>query len=122
MPIQQPALHISSNESPKMRTLGLLGGMSWESTVLYYQLINRHVRAHLGGLSSAPCIIHSFDFAVIEHLQSAGDWDGLSQLLSDAASGIKAAGALAIVICTNTMHRVADSIEERVQLPILHIA
>lgn len=105
-----------------MRTLGLLGGMSWESTTLYYQLINRCVRNRLGGLSSAPCIIHSFDFAIIEHLQSAGDWDSLSQLLAEAASGLKAAGALGIVICTNTMHKVADSIEERVQLPILHIA
>ena len=105
-----------------MKTLGLLGGMSWESTSLYYQILNRHVRQRLGPLHSLPCIIHSFDFAVIEQLQSSNQWSELSSLLCTAAQSLTAAGAEAIVICTNTMHRVADDVERETGLPVLHIA
>ena len=105
-----------------MKTLGLLGGMSWESTALYYQFLNRHVRQHVGPLHSLPCVIHSFDFAIIERLQAADDWPRLSLLLCTAAQGLKSAGAEAIVICTNTMHRVADDVAREAGLPVLHIA
>ena len=105
-----------------MKTLGLLGGMSWESTALYYQILNRHVRKHLGPLHSLPCITHSFDFAVIERLQASNQWAELSSLLCTAAQGLRAAGAEAIVICTNTMHRVAADVEMEAGLPVLHIA
>ncbi|MCJ1242661.1 hypothetical protein MMC14_010670 [Varicellaria rhodocarpa] len=105
-----------------MKTLGLLGGMSWESTALYYQLLNRHVRQHAGLSHSLPCIIHSFDFAIIERLQASNEWPQLSLLLCTAAQGLKSAGAEAIIICTNTMHRVADDVAREAGLPVLHIA
>lgn len=105
-----------------MKILGLLGGMSWESTTTYYQLINRRVRERQGHLHSAKCVIYSFDFEVIEQLQRAGDWDRLEELLCDGAHRLKLAGADAIVICTNTMHKLAPQIQEHVQLPLLHIA
>ena len=105
-----------------MRTLGLLGGMSWESTVTYYQEINRHVRSIKGGLHSAPCILYSFDFARIEALQKAGDWDEAGRLLNEAAAALQRAGANAIVLCTNTMHFVSQGVENASHLPLLHIA
>jgi aspartate racemase len=105
-----------------MKTLGLLGGMSWESTVTYYQEINRHVRSAKGGLHSAPCIVYSFDFARIEALQRAGEWDEAGRLLDDAAAALQRAGAEAIVLCTNTMHSVSQGIEAASALPLLHIA
>jgi aspartate racemase len=105
-----------------MKTLGLLGGMSWESTTTYYQLINRRVREREGNLHSAKCVIYSFDFAEIEQLQRTGDWNRLGELLCDGADRLKLAGADAIVICTNTMHKLAPQIQEHVQLPLLHIA
>lgn len=105
-----------------MKTLGLLGGMSWESTLTYYQEINRHVRSVQGGLHSAPCIIYSFDFAHIEALQHAGKWDEAGHLLNEAAAALQRAGAEAIVLCTNTMHFVSEGIEKASQLPLLHIA
>ncbi|KAI8658867.1 hypothetical protein NCS55_01164900 [Fusarium keratoplasticum] len=104
-----------------MKTLGLLGGMSWESTTTYYQEINRRVREVQGGLHSARCIVFSFDFAEIEKLQHAGKWDEAGALLDDAASRLKLAGADAIVLCTNTMHFVSHGIEKASQLPLIHI-
>ena len=105
-----------------MRTLGLLGGMSWESTVPYYRLINERVRDRLGGLHSARLVLYSVDFAQIEALQMRGDWDTAGDVLADAAAALERAGAEALVICTNTMHKVAPAIESRVAIPILHIA
>jgi aspartate racemase len=105
-----------------MKTLGLLGGMSWESTVTYYQEINRRVREIKGGLHSAPCIVFSFDFAEIEKLQHEGKWDEAGLLLNEAAAKLKLAGAEGIVLCTNTMHFVSGSIERASQLPLLHIS
>lgn len=104
-----------------MKTLGLLGGMSWESTTTYYQEINRRVRQAQGGLHSARCIVFSFDFAEIEQLQSAGKWDEAGLLLDDAAARLKLAGADGIVLCTNTMHFVSHGIEKASQLPLIHI-
>ncbi|KAI8714767.1 hypothetical protein NCS52_01197500 [Fusarium sp. LHS14.1] len=104
-----------------MKTLGLLGGMSWESTTTYYQEINRRVREVQGGLHSARCIVFSFDFAEIEKLQHAGKWDEAGALIDDAASRLKLAGANAIVLCTNTMHFVSHGIEKASQLPLIHI-
>ena len=105
-----------------MRTLGLLGGMSWESTVTYYQEVNRRVRSVKGGLHSTPCIIYSFDFARIEALQHAGKWDQAGLLLDEAAAALQRAGADVIVLCTNTMHFVSQGIENASHLPLLHIA
>lgn len=105
-----------------MRTLGLLGGMSWESTLPYYRIVNERVRQRLGGLHSAKLVLHSVDFAEIEALQHAGDWDAAGAILVGAARGLHAAGAEALVICTNTMHLVAPAIEAGVDLPLLHIA
>ncbi|KAJ7155006.1 Asp/Glu/hydantoin racemase [Mycena filopes] len=104
-----------------MKTLGLLGGRSWESTTTYYQEINRRVREVQGGLHSARCIVFSFDFAEIEALQHAGKWPEAGALLNDAAAKLKLAGADAIVLCTNTMHFVSDGIEDASQLPLIHI-
>ena len=105
-----------------MKNLGLLGGMSWESTVLYYQLLNRHIRQYIGLSHSLPCIIHSFDFAIIERLQVSEEWPQLSLLLCTAAQGLKLAGAKGIVICTNTMHKIAEDVARETGLPVLHIA
>ncbi len=105
-----------------MRTLGLLGGMSWESTIPYYRIINERIRARLGGLHSAKLFLHSVDFAEIEALQMRGDWDTAGDVLADAAQALQRAGAQALVICTNTMHKVVPAIEQRTTLPILHIA
>ncbi|PSH19633.1 aspartate racemase [Yersinia pseudotuberculosis] len=105
-----------------MKILGLIGGMSWESTIPYYRMINQHVKAQLGGLHSAKIILYSVDFHEIEQLQVKGDWQTAAQLLSDAAISLKHAGAEVIVVCTNTMHKVADDIEVACGLPLLHIA
>ena len=104
-----------------MKTIGLIGGMSWESTASYYRLINQAVQARLGGLHSAPLLLHSVDFAGIEQLQRAGDWDAAGAQLAQAARGLQAAGAQALLICANTMHKVAPAIESAVQIPLLHV-
>jgi len=105
-----------------MKTLGLIGGMSWESTVPYYRTINQAVKEQLGGLHSARLLLYSVDFAQIEKLQHAGDWDAAGAVLADAARSLKAGGAQLLVICTNTMHKVADAVEAASGLPLLHIA
>jgi len=105
-----------------MKTIGLLGGMSWESTVGYYRAINEGVKKSLGGLHSAKIILYSVDFDPIEKLQHQGDWEGTANILSEAALCIQAAGADFLLICTNTMHKVAPEIEKAVQIPLLHIA
>jgi aspartate racemase len=105
-----------------VKTTGLLGGMSWESTVSYYQTINRVVGKHLGGLHSAKILLYSVDFHDVEQLQHAGRWVESGELLSNAARGLQSAGAEFLVLCTNTMHRVAPQIESSVSIPLLHIA
>lgn len=105
-----------------MKTIGLLGGMSWKSTVSYYQLINQGVKEKLGGLHSAKIAMFSVDFEPIERLQHSGDWKTTAEILIDAARKIELAGADFIVICTNTMHKVAPDIERSINVPILNIA
>jgi aspartate racemase len=109
-------------EAIAMKTLGLIGGMSWESTVPYYREINQAVRAHLGGLHSAKLILYSVDFAEVEHLQATGQWEAAGALLANVAVKLEQAGADALVLCTNTMHKVADAISGAVNIPLLHIA
>jgi aspartate racemase len=105
-----------------MKTIGLIGGMSWESTASYYQLINQGVKQRLGGLHSAKLVLVSVDFAQIEILQQQGDWQQAAQILREAAKSLEAAGADFFLICTNTMHIVATEISEAVNIPLLHIA
>ena len=105
-----------------MKTIGLLGGMSWESTVVYYREINRIVGERLGGHHSAKIILYSVDFDEIVQLQHADDWEGTGAILADAAESLERAGAELLVICTNTMHKVAPQIQQRVKLPLIHIA
>ena len=105
-----------------MKTIGLLGGMSWESTLGYYRAINEGVRQKLGGLHSAQIAMVSVDFAPVEQLQHADDWTGTAEILGDAARGVEAAGADFLLICTNTMHRVVPQIEAAIRIPVLHIA
>ena len=105
-----------------MRRIGLLGGMSWESTALYYRLVNEDVRTRLGGFHSARLVLASVDFADVEAMQSAGDWEAAGALLAAEARGLQAAGAECVVLCTNTMHKVADAIEAAVDIPLLHLA
>lgn len=105
-----------------MKTIGLLGGMSWESTALYYKQINEEVKKQLGGLHSAKVVIYSVDFDEIEKLQHEGKWDETAKILSEAAKNIQNASADFLVICTNTMHKVAPTIQEHIDIPILHIA
>lgn len=105
-----------------MKTIGVIGGMSWESTQTYYRLINQKVREQLGGLHSAKLVLYSVDFADIEPLQHAGDWAGTADILTEAAQALETAGADFIVLATNTMHKVAPEIELAVQIPLLHIA
>jgi len=104
-----------------VKVVGLLGGMSWESTVPYYRQINETVKARLGGLHSAKIILYSVDFHDIERLQHAGDWAAAGSLLADAARVVERAGAQALLLCTNTMHKVAPAIEAAVRIPLLHI-
>ncbi|MCP1622562.1 aspartate/glutamate racemase family protein [Pseudomonas nitroreducens] len=105
-----------------MKTIGLIGGMSWESTIPYYRQINERIKERLGGLHSAKVALYSVDFHEIERLQHAGDWDAAGRVLADAARSLKAAGADFLVLCTNTMHKVAPAIEAAVDIPLLHIA
>lgn len=105
-----------------MKTIGLIGGMSWESTVPYYSHINEAVKARLGGLHSARLVLYSVDFHDVERLQHAGDWDAAGAVLANAARSLQAAGADFLVLCTNTMHKVAAAIEDAVGIPLLHIA
>lgn len=104
-----------------MRTIGLIGGMSWESTVLYYQHINEGIKATLGGLHSAKLVLVSVDFAQIERLQHQGQWQEAGMVLAQAAQSLQAAGAECVVLCTNTMHKLASTIQDAVNIPLLHI-
>ena len=105
-----------------MKTIGLIGGMSWESTIPYYRIINELVKEKLGGLHSARCILYSVEFAEIEALQASGDWEKSGEILGDAARKLQEAGADFIVICTNTMHKVAPQVQSMITVPLLHIA
>ena len=105
-----------------MKTIGLIGGMSWESTVTYYKIINETVKEKLGGLHSAKCILYSVDFQEIEECQANGNWEKSGEILGEAAYNLEKAGADFIVICTNTMHKVVNQIKEKISIPILHIA
>ncbi|MEO1016654.1 MAG: aspartate/glutamate racemase family protein [Pseudomonadota bacterium] len=105
-----------------MKTIGLIGGMSWESTVVYYQLLNRLARKRLGGLHSAKLVLWSFDFAEIEACQAAGDWARATELMIEAARNVELGGAECLVICTNTMHKMAEEVQSAVEIPLLHIA
>jgi aspartate racemase len=105
-----------------MKTIGLIGGMSWESSLVYYRIINEEVNRRLGGLHSAPCILYSFDFAGIETLMHAGEWDALADLLAEAAASLQESGAECLLICTNTMHALADRVQAGCTVPLIHIA
>lgn len=105
-----------------MKTIGLIGGMSWESTIPYYRLVNEFVRERLGGLHSAKVVLLSVDFHEIEELQRSGRWSEAGRLLAEAARSVEAAGADVLVLCTNTMHKVAPQMESAVRIPLLHIA
>ncbi len=105
-----------------MKTIGLLGGMSWESTAEYYRIINQGVKLKLGGFHSARIVLYSVDFSQIEQMQKEGDWTGMADLLSVAAGKLQAAGADFFLICTNTMHKVAPEVATSVKIPFLHIA
>ncbi|WP_331675413.1 aspartate/glutamate racemase family protein, partial [Clostridioides difficile] len=109
-------------ERYNMKTIGLIGGMSWESTITYYQVINTVIKERLGGLHSSKCILYSVDFQEIEECQSSGNWEKSAKILADAAIKLQEAGADFIVICTNTMHKVSDKIQESIHIPLLHIA
>ena len=106
----------------KLKTIGLIGGMSWESTVTYYKIINETVKEKLGGLHSAKCILYSVDFQEIEECQANGNWEKSGEILGEAANNLEKAGVDFIVICTNTMHKVVNQIKEKISIPILHIA
>ncbi len=105
-----------------MKTIGLIGGMSWESTIPYYRLINEKVKETLGGLHSARIVLYSVEFSEIEECQAGGQWDKSAEILGDAAKKLEAAGAEMIVICTNTMHKVAGQIQSGISIPVIHIA
>lgn len=105
-----------------MKTIGLIGGMSWESSSEYYRIINEEVKQRLGGLHSAKCVLYSVDFEEIEICQRNGEWEKATHILTDAAHSLESAGADFIVICTNTMHKVANEIQADINIPILHIA
>ena len=105
-----------------LKTIGLIGGMSWESTVTYYKIINETIKEKLGGLHSAKCILYSVDFQEIEECQANGNWEKSGEILGEAAYNLEKAGADFIVICTNTMHKVINQIKEKISIPILHIA
>lgn len=106
----------------RMKTIGLIGGMSWESSAEYYRLLNELVRERLGGLHSARCVLYSVDFAEIERLQVAGEWERAGEVLAGAAKGVEAAGAELVLICTNTMHKVAGQVQDALSVPLLHLA
>lgn len=104
-----------------MKTIGLIGGMSWESTLEYYRLINQYVKERLGGLHSAKCLLYSFDFAEIEQLQTQDAWGALTKRMVAAVQTLQKGGADCLVICTNTMHMMADAVQEKIKIPLLHI-
>ncbi|MBD5168983.1 MAG: aspartate/glutamate racemase family protein [Oscillibacter sp.] len=105
-----------------MKTIGVLGGMSWESTIPYYRIINEEIKNKLGGLHSAKIVLYSVEFDEIERCQSSGDWEKSGEILGKAAQGVEAAGADFLLICTNTMHKVAPQVAAMVHIPIVHIA
>ncbi|MEK3934302.1 aspartate/glutamate racemase family protein [Sporosarcina sp. FSL W7-1349] len=105
-----------------MKTIGLIGGMSWESSQEYYRILNEEVKNRVGGLHSAKCILYNVDFEEIERYQSAGDWESVGKVLRDAAQSLERAGVDFIILCTNTAHKVVGQIEKAISLPILHIA
>ncbi len=105
-----------------MKTIGMIGGMSWESTLEYYRIMNQAVKEKLGGFHSAQCILYSVDFEDVEKMQHRGDWDSLTRLMIEAAQNVKKGGADFLVICTNTMHKMADAVQSATQIPLLHIA
>lgn len=112
---------MTQEQSPTMRRIGLLGGMSWQSSVEYYRLVNDLVAQRLGGLHSADCLMYSVDFATIAALQKAGRWEEAGEILAAGARDLEAGGAELLVLCTNTMHIVADQIEAAVSIPLLHL-
>jgi amino-acid racemase len=105
-----------------MKTIGMIGGMSWESSLEYYRIVNETIKLRLGGLHSAQCLMYSVDFAEIEHLQHEARWDEAGQIMADAAQRLERGGADFVVLCTNTMHKLASYIEQAVKIPLLHIA
>jgi aspartate racemase len=105
-----------------MKVMGLIGGMSWESSAVYYKIVNQKIKAKLGGVHSCQCLMYSVDFGEIAALQHKGDWVKLGEMMADAAQRLERGGADFIVLCTNTMHKLADKIEESVDIPLLHIA
>lgn len=105
-----------------MKTIGLIGGISWESSMLYYRILNETVKERLGGYHSANCLMYSFDFDIIQHLQHRDEWDKLTDLMIDAAKRLETAGADFVIICANTMHKMADEVQQQIKIPILHIA
>lgn len=111
-----------AGSQPRVRRIGLLGGMSWESTAVYYRLINQEISRRLGALHSADLVLRSVDFAVVEEMQARGAWAEAGALLAEAAHDLERAGAEVLVLCTNTMHKVARQIEDAVPLPLLHLA
>ena len=119
---QQSAKQSPSKTLSKQRTLGIIGGMSWESTESYYRLINEGVKAKLGNLHSADLLLHSVDFAAIEALQAKGAWDEMGAILANSGKRLQAAGAQGLLIATNTMHKVVDDVQAATNLPIIHIA
>ena len=112
----------ASGDAPRMRVIGMLGGMSWESSAQYYRLVNELARERLGGLHSARLVLVSVDFAEIERLQVAGQWEQAGVLLAGAAKSAEAAGAELLLLCTNTMHKVAGQIQDAVSIPLVHLA
>ena len=108
--------------SKSMKTIGLIGGMSWESSQEYYRIINETVEETMGGLHSAKSLMYSFDFEEIEKLQHQGDWNKLTELMIEAAKDLEKGGADFVIICTNTMHKMADQVQKNIQIPLLHIA
>ena len=119
---QQSAKQSPSKTLSKQRTLGIIGGMSWESTESYYRLINEGIKAKLGNLHSADLLLHSVDFAPIEALQAKGAWDEMGAILANSGKRLQAAGAQGLLIATNTMHKVVDDVQAATNLPIIHIA
>ena len=105
-----------------MKTIGLIGGMSWESSLEYYRILNEAVKARLGGFHSAKCVMASVDFAPVEEMQRSGDWETMGEMLAGEARALERAGAGCVLLCTNTMHKVAPAIEAAVRIPFLHIA
>jgi len=105
-----------------VKTIGLIGGMSWESTAVYYRLLNEMARERLGGLHSAELVLYSVDFAPIEAMQAAGDWDAATEKMVAVARRVEAGGAACLLICTNTMHKMADDVQAAVSIPLIHIA